>query len=146
VVARAVRQISAVPADVQVGFHLCYGDVEEQHFAQPTDAGTIASVIRGVLAAAPRPVSWFHLPVPIERDDEAYFAPLADLDLPEGTEVELGLLHHEDGLEGAARRIAAASTVLDRFGVGTECGFGRGPAERTAPLLDLHAAVIDAYR
>jgi hypothetical protein len=146
VVARAVRQIEAVPADVQVGFHLCYGDVEEQHFIQPTDAGTLASVIRGVVADSPRRVSWFHLPVPIERDDPEYFAPLADLDLPEGTELELGLLHHEDGVEGAERRIAAASTVLDSFGVGTECGFGRGPAERTAPLLDLHAAVVDAHR
>lgn len=146
VVARAIRQIDNVPADVQVGFHLCYGDVEEQHFVQPTDAGTLASVIRGIVAASPRAVSWFHLPVPIERDDAAYFAPLAGLDLPEGTELELGLLHHEDGVEGAERRIAAASAVLDSFGVGTECGFGRGPAERTAPLLDLHAAVVDAHR
>ncbi len=146
VIERAVRQIGAVPDDVPVGFHLCYGDVEEAHFIQPKDAGTLASVIRGVVAASPRPVAWFHLPVPIERDDAAYFAPLADLDLPAGTEIELGLLHHEDGIEGAERRIAAAATVLDRFGVGTECGFGRGPAERTAPLLDLHAAVVDAHR
>ncbi|GAA1992893.1 hypothetical protein [Microbacterium pumilum] len=145
VIDRAIRQIAAVPDDVEVGFHLCYGDVEEQHFIQPKDAGTLASVIRGILAASPRTVSWFHLPVPIERDDAAYFAPLADLDLPAGTELDLGLLHHEDGFEGAERRIAAAATVLDSFGVGTECGFGRGPAERTAPLLDLHAAVVDAH-
>ncbi len=145
VIDRALRQIAVVPDDVQVGFHLCYGDVEEQHFIQPRDAGTLASVIRGILSVSPRTVSWFHLPVPIERDDAAYFAPLADLDLPEGTEIELGLLHHEDGVEGAERRITAAATVLDSFGVGTECGFGRGPAERTAPLLELHAAVVDAH-
>jgi len=45
------------------------------------------------------------------------------------------------------RPFAAASrgaTVPDSFGVATECGFGRGPAEHTAPLLDLHAAVLDA--
>jgi methionine synthase II (cobalamin-independent) len=146
VVERATRQIAAVPEDVQVGFHLCYGDVEEEHFIQPKDTGTLASVIKGIVAVAPRTVSWFHLPVPIERDDVAYFAPLAGLNLPVDTGVELGLIHHEDGFEGAERRIAAASTVLDRFGVGTECGFGRGPAERTAPLLDLHAAIVDAHR
>lgn len=145
VIDRALRQIAAVPDEVQVGFHLCYGDVEEAHFIQPKDAGTLASVIRGIVAASPRTVTWFHLPVPIERDDAAYFAPLADLELPEGTEIELGLLHHEDGVEGAERRITAAATVLDSFGVGTECGFGRGPEERTAPLLDLHAAVVDAH-
>ncbi|MCU1477155.1 MAG: hypothetical protein JWQ64_1848 [Subtercola sp.] len=142
---RAIRQLAAVPDDIEVGFHLCYGDVEEAHFIEPKDAGTLASVVVSIVAASPRTVNWIHLPVPIERDDPAYFAPLAGLDLPEGTELELGLIHHEDGIEGAERRIAAASTVLDRFGVGTECGFGRGPAERTAPLLDLHAALIDAH-
>ena len=85
-----------------------------------------------------------HLPVPIERDDEAYFAPLQGLDLPDGTDLYLGLVHHEDGVEGAMRRIAAASTAASRFGIATECGLGRGPEERTAPLLDLHARIIEA--
>src|SRR5206468_12179320 len=85
VVERAARQAGAVPDDVSVGFHLCYGDVEEAHFVQPKDAGTLASVIRGLLAAAPRRVDWIHLPVPIERDDAAYFAPLSGVAVPDGT-------------------------------------------------------------
>ncbi|WP_375401435.1 hypothetical protein [uncultured Amnibacterium sp.] len=145
VVERAGRQAGHVPADVQVGFHLCYGDVEEAHFVQPTDTGTIAQVLGGLFATAPRHIDWVHLPVPIERDDAAYFAPLASVTVPVGTEIDLGLVHHEDGVEGAERRIAAAATVLDRFGVGTECGFGRGPATRTAPLLDLHRAIVEAH-
>ncbi len=143
VVERAARQAAAVPEDAAVGFHLCYGDVEEAHFVQPKDAGTLASVIRGLLAAAPRRIDWIHLPVPIERDDPAYFAPLADLPLPEETALVLGLVHHEDGVEGAMRRIDAAATAVPRFGVATECGFGRGPAERTVPLLDLHRAILE---
>ncbi|MGR6997006.1 metallopeptidase family protein [Yinghuangia aomiensis] len=131
VISRALWQAAAVPDDVQVGYHLCYGDVEEQHFVQPADAGHLADVLGGILAAAPRPVNWVHLPVPIERDDEAYFAPLAWVDVPEGTELYLGLLHHEDGVEGARRRAAAAATAVTTFGVGTECGFGRGPSDRT---------------
>lgn len=145
VIDRAARQAQAVPADVEVGFHLCYGDVEETHFVQPADAGWLAAVTRGILDRAGRPVTWIHLPVPIERDDAAFFAPLADVELPQTTELYLGLLHHEDGPEGAQRRIAAASTAQDRFGVATECGFGRGPSERTAGLLDLHAAVAEAW-
>ncbi|WP_431247313.1 hypothetical protein [Leifsonia xyli] len=145
VISRALWQAAAVPDDVQVGYHLCYGDVEEQHFVQPADAGHLADVLGGILAAAPRPVNWVHLPVPIERDDEAYFAPLAWVDVPEGTELYLGLLHHEDGVEGARRRAAAAATAVTTFGVGTECGFGRGPSDRTPSLLDLHAAVAEAW-
>jgi len=145
VVSRAVRQAQAVPADVEVGYHLCYGDVEEAHFVQPADAGWLAAVTSGILDGAGRPVAFIHLPVPIERDDAAYFAPLAEVEIPAETELYLGLLHHEDGTEGAERRIAAASTAQPRFGVATECGFGRGPSERTAGLLDLHAAVAGAW-
>ncbi|MFF2051576.1 hypothetical protein ACFVU2_08225 [Leifsonia sp. NPDC058194] len=145
VVARAVRQAQAVPSDVEVGYHLCYGDVEESHFVQPADAGWLAAVTRGILERAGRPIAFVHLPVPIEREDPEYFAPLAEVDLPSQTELYLGLLHHQDGVEGAARRVAAAATAVTRFGIATECGFGRGPSERTAGLLDLHAAVAGAW-
>jgi hypothetical protein len=141
VVARAVKQAAAVPDDVEVGYHLCYGDVEEHHFVEPADATMLAEVLIGLFAKSPRPIDWVHLPVPIARDDDAYFAPLADVKWPRRTAIYLGLLHHEDGDEGALRRAATASRVIPEYGVATECGFGRGPSERTASLLDLHAEV-----
>ena len=144
ILARLSRLIGAVPGDVEVGLHLCYGDVEEEHFVQPEDAGTLARVLAGVLAAAPRAIDFVHLPVPIERDDAAYFAPLADVEVPDGTELVLGLVHHEDGVAGALGRIRAARTAVPRFGIATECGMGRGTPERTAPLLDLHRQVVEA--
>lgn len=144
---RAVDQAARVPLDVQLGYHLCYGDVEESHFVQPTDAGHLADVVVGIVERAARHVDFIHLPVPIERDDADFFAPLAAISdrIPAATDIYLGLIHHEDGAEGARRRIAAASHALPHFGVATECGFGRGPAERTAPLLDLHAEVSLAW-
>ncbi|WP_375389701.1 hypothetical protein [uncultured Amnibacterium sp.] len=146
VLTRLADAAAHVPADVPVGFHLCYGDVEEAHFVQPKDAGVLAQVVTGLLGRAPRPLAYIHLPVPIERTDAAFFAPLADVALPEGTDLYLGLIHHEDGVEGALARIDAAATAVPRFGVATECGLGRGPAERTAPLLDLHRQVLEAAR
>ncbi|MGO4104204.1 hypothetical protein AB4Y63_09660 [Leifsonia sp. YAF41] len=145
----AARIASAVPAEVELGFHLCYGDVAESHFVEPPDSAHLVAVANGLRAAVSRPIDFVHLPVPIERDDAAYFAPLAELTLGTQTELFLGLVHHEDGIEGAERRIRAAAAPLtaagiNQFGVATECGFGRGPAERTAPLLALHAAVIEA--
>jgi hypothetical protein len=142
VLERAARQAAAVPADVEVGYHLCYGDVEESHFVQPADAGTLAEVLSGLFAHSPRPITWVHLPVPIERDDDAYFAPLAAVEWPTGTEIYLGLIHHEDGADGALRRANAASKYVADFGVATECGFGRGPSERTVTLLELHEQVL----
>ncbi|GAB2451134.1 hypothetical protein HD599_002371 [Conyzicola lurida] len=143
VLERGLRQAAAVPADVELGYHLCYGDVEESHFHQPTDAATLAEVAAGLLAGSPRAISWIHLPVPIERDDAAYFAPLETVEWGD-TELFLGLVHHEDGVDGALRRAAAAAPFVPAFGVSTECGFARGPVERTVPLLDLHAEVAAA--
>ncbi len=144
VISRAAQEASHVPADVPVGFHLCYGDYEGVHFAEPADTGHLASVIRGVLGAVDRPIAWFHLPVPIARDDAAYFAPLSGLEVPDGTDLVLGLVHHEDGVEGAQRRIAAAATAVPRFGIGTECGLGRRPDGTAESDLRLHAAILDA--
>lgn len=140
---------AAVPTAVQLGFHLCYGDVGEKHFVEPMTTQHLVTVANGLLEGVGRRIDWLHLPVPIERDDAEYFAPLAALRLPPQTHLFLGALHHEDGVEGARRRLQAAQPSLARagvneVGVATECGFGRGPAERTAPLLALHREIIES--
>lgn len=145
VVERSVRQAAAVADEVEVGYHLCYGDVEEQRLVQPTDAGLLAAIVAGILWATPRPITFIHLPVPIERDDAAYFTPIEAVDVPEGTELYRGLLHHEDGVAVARRRASAPAGALPRFGVATECGFGGVPSERTTALLEMHAAVAAAW-
>jgi hypothetical protein len=77
--------------------------------------------------------------VPRDRTDDAYFAPLKQLQLHPETRLFLGLVHLTDGWEGARRRTAAASRFMPDYGVSTECGLGRRPAETIVPLLDLLA-------
>ncbi|MGN8027543.1 hypothetical protein [Microbacterium sp. 22242] len=144
-VSRLASLIDAVPADAAAGVHLCYGDAAEKHFTEPADAGALVRYANAVIAAAHRPLTWLHLPVPIERDDDAYFAPLDGLALDEGTELYLGLVHREDGAEGAQRRIAAASPHAAAFGVATECGIGRAPAGSTVGILRTHAEVAEVW-
>ncbi|MBC6496671.1 hypothetical protein [Microbacterium sp. 4-7] len=142
-VSRLEGLIDAVPADVEVGVHLCYGDVAEKHFFEPTDAANLVRYANAVIAASARPLTWLHLPVPIERDDEAYFAPLADLAYD--GELYLGLVHREDGAEGAERRIAVAQRFAPQFGVATECGIGRAPEGTTDGILRTHSEVAAAW-
>lgn len=142
-VARLATLVDAVPADVEVGVHLCYGDAGERHFVEPTDAANLVRYANAVAEASERPFTWLHLPVPIERDDEAYFAPLVDL--APVNELYLGLVHREDGVEGAQRRIAAAQRFAPAFGVATECGIGRAPAGSTEGILRTHAEVAAAW-
>lgn len=139
IVRRLVRAGEAIPPTIPLAYHLCYGSAFDVHFAEPDDTQLMADMIRGVLAGIDRTVERLHLPVPIERDDIEYFDPLADLETG-STELYLGLVHHEDGLEGARRRIAAAQRSVPSFGVAAECGTGRTLFDPNA-LIRLHAAV-----
>ena len=80
------------------------------------------------------------MPVPRNRTDEAYYAPLRGLQLKPGAELYLGLLHLSDGIEGARKRINAAKTAVADFGIGAECGMGRRNPSTIPEFLRLHRA------
>ena len=92
-----------------------------------------------ITRSVPRPITWIHMPVPRDRSDDAYFAPLKNLKLRPETTLALGLVHHTDGLEGTARRMATARKYAANFAIGTECGFGRRRPETIPELLRIHA-------
>jgi hypothetical protein len=85
------------------------------------------------------------VPVPIDRDDDAFFAPFRTLALPADCQLYLGLVHAKDGTPGALRRAQAAKKAITKFGIASECGLGRckTPAD-VRTLLDLHAEVARA--
>jgi hypothetical protein len=138
---RMVRLSALVPEPCELGFHLCYGDPGHKHIKEPGDLGVCVQLANGVCAGASRPVNWIHMPVPRERRDTDYVAPLKNLKLMPGTELYLGLLHLTDGVAGARARIEAATAFRNDFGIATECGFGRRPPQTIPALLELHAEV-----
>jgi methionine synthase II (cobalamin-independent) len=141
IMTRLKRISEAVPADVELGYHLCYGDVDGKHFIDPEDAGKLVELANALSASIDRPIAWIHMPVPIDRSDDAYFAPLAGLKLKPGTELYLGCVHAEDGADGTRRRIEAARRYAADFGVATECGMGRCKTPNVVvDLLEIHAA------
>lgn len=141
IIERLLRLAALVPGDVELGFHLCYGDANHRHFVEPRDAAKLVDIANAVCTGTPRPLQWIHMPVPRSRDDDAYFEPMRDLRLQPPTRLFLGLVHHTDGVEGTRRRIDAARRAVGGFGVATECGMGRRPPETIPALLDEHAAV-----
>lgn len=143
IVERLTRITNAVPAGVEAGIHLCYGDSGHKHFKEPEDTSKLVAVANAVAAGATREIAWIHMPVPRNRADDAYFAPLRALKLKPETELYLGLVHRTDGIDGARKRIAAARKAWPRFGIATECGFGRRPAQDVADLLRLHREISD---
>ena len=138
---RLRRLGEAVPRDVELGYHFCYGDMNHRHSLEPRDMGLMIDLANDLAKALPRPIAYFHMPVPRGRDDAAYFAPLARLASEASTELYLGLVHFTDGIDGARRRIAVASRYRQDFGIATECGFGRRAPETIQRLLELHAEI-----
>lgn len=147
VVTRLAELSGWIPPEVLLGYHLCYGDApskegEGRHWKEPEDTSKLVAVASAVTERAARPLDWFSMPVPISRDDDAYFEPLTDLRLNGRTRLYLGLVHYSDGVEGAQRRVDTARRHYDRgFGVATECGMGRKARERIPELLEIQARV-----
>ena len=126
-----------VPADVELGYHLCYGTPRDEHLVMPKDTAILVEVANGLASKLQRQLDFLHMPVPRDRVDDAYYAPLAKLKLPPETELYLGLIHHQDH-SGDKQRIATAQKVMPSFGIASECGWGRTDPGRVPGLIESH--------
>jgi hypothetical protein len=139
---RMGRICTSIPDGVELGLHLCYGDFAGRHFVEPVDASKMVEFANALVRTIAHPLAYIHMPVPRARSDDAFHRPFRDLALPAGTELYLGVVHAEDGIDGTRARIAAAERYAPAFGIATECGMARARSPATVrKLLDIHAAV-----
>lgn len=133
----------AVPATVDLGYHLCYGSPADEHLVLPKDSGILVEMANAISASVKRSIQYFHMPVMKDRTDDAYFTPLENLAISPDTHLYLGLIHHNDSA-GNETRLAAAKRHARVDGIATECGMARGEPTRLASLLSGHAHLIQA--
>jgi hypothetical protein len=139
VIERLALHCNRVPRQVELGVHLCYGSYGGRHWKEPESTANMVEVHNRLAGTLSRAIDYLHMPVPVERKDDAYFAPLADLKLAPATKLFLGLVHDIDGVEGTRQRVAVAAKYRSDFGIAAECGFGRRPPETIPNLLRIHA-------
>ena len=141
---RLVRLAAAVGPDVEMGYHLCYGDMGHVHFVQPKNTDLLVELANTIVQSVGpvHRVSYFHMPVPKDKTDEAYVLPLKVLAL-HGARLFLGVVHpHDEG--GTRTRLEAAKAVFpDVAGVSTECGLGRTPKDDLDRVLEICASVTE---
>lgn len=141
-----VTACAAVPREIDLGLHFCYGDLDGKHFFDPADAGKMVELANALFGTA-RPITYLHLPVPLSAAEDGFFRPLADLKRPATTELYLGLVQQADGAEGARKRIELAAKHVTGFGVATECGIARTRTpDLVTRLLETHAAITQEPR
>ena len=139
---RLIRLAKAVDADVEMGYHLCYGDLGHKHFVEPSDTGLMVELANDIVEniSPVHRIAYFHMPVPKDRKDREYFSPLKGLDL-HGADLFLGVVHPHDE-HGTRERLDAARAVYSNVaGVGTECGMGRTPREDVDSILQICASI-----
>jgi methionine synthase II (cobalamin-independent) len=136
------RIAAAVASPVMLGFHFCYGDLAHRHLVEPADLSLSVRMANLAISSVKRSVAWIHMPVPINRSDDAYFAPLRELKSGDA-KVFLGLIHLHDGTEGSLKRAEVARRYLSGFGIATECGLGRRPSETLPDVLRIHREVAE---
>lgn len=159
--ASVARLAAWVADDVELTFHLCYGDSKfgaspfmgeppdpdnnpgGRHI-WPRDATTIVAVANGLSRHIERHIDAIQAATVRTWTKPAHWAPLADLALEPETEFFLGVVHTEDGVEGARARIELASRFLPSFGVSTECGLGRHSPEQLEQAATIFRALVPA--
>ena len=140
IIERMQRLCAAIPDDVELGLHLCYGDFGAKHFVEPKDAAKMVDFANTLGRSIKHKLAYIHMPVPVDRNDDAFHRPFRDLALALGTALFLGVVHAKDGTEGTKARIAAARRHAPEFGIATECGMARARPEQTVrTLLKIHA-------
>ncbi|ETS84444.1 hypothetical protein PFICI_02469 [Pestalotiopsis fici W106-1] len=141
-VERIAALVGSVAPGVEVGMHICYGDMKHKHFIQPKDTEDIVRITNSVAQKAGRPINWVHFPVPRDRDDDAYFQPLEGLKTGSDTEFFIGLVHPHDE-DGSRKRLEVAARHLKgkRYGVATECGLGRAPQDEFDTIAKISTAI-----
>jgi methionine synthase II (cobalamin-independent) len=143
-VARTVAALAPrIPADVMLGYHLCFGTLGGWPMHRPKSLGSCVALARVVLEASQRTVDYIHMPV-LDGADDSYFAPLKSFKAPD-TKIYLGVIHHMDDRAEFTRLVSAAARSIANFGIAAPCGFGREPRP-AAGLLKEHVDAMAALR
>jgi hypothetical protein len=130
-----------IPPGVALGYHFCFGTLGGWPRFRPDDLGQAVQLANGFVAASGRKVDWIHLPV-LDRDDDAFFAPLRNLE-PYGGRVYLGMTHNMSNFKS---RLQIARKYLPDFGLGGYCGFGRVPVSQLPSVLADHFEAMKIAR
>jgi hypothetical protein len=139
---RLTHLAAAIDPEVEMGYHICYGDMGHVHFVQPADTEVMVDMANAIVQKISpiHQIAYIHMPVPQDRTDEAYFSPMEKLEL-HGTKLFLGLVHANDE-SGTRKRLRAAQAIYpDIHGIASECGLGRTPPEELGSIFEICASV-----
>lgn len=136
------RIMPHIPAEVMIGYHLCYGTLPTWPMAPLGSIRTQISLANALVEKTGRKVDFMHLVLPREPNDQ-FFEGSEELQIGDA-DLYLGLLQDDDTLEDNITRISIAEKYFPEFGTSYVCGFGRRELSATSSLLERHRDVANA--
>src|SRR5262245_38564946 len=110
------RLSQLLPDAAKLGFHFCFGTFGGWPAFVPDNLGRAVDLINGAVASTGRRVDWVHIPT-LDRTDEAFYAPLANLDVG-AARIYLGAIHNMSTLK---ERLDVARKFVPDFGLAAYC-------------------------
>ena len=127
------------PVGARFGIHLCLGDFHHTAYGAMRDVRPLVLLANAIAAGFPddRVLEYVHAPFAAAKEppieDEAFYEPLRDLDLPEDTRFIAGFLHESLDTEAHRELLARIERLAGReVDVAAACGLGRRDSDEEA--------------
>jgi hypothetical protein len=143
---------AGMPEGTRFGIHICLGDFHHKAITTMRDVRPVVLVANAVVERWPagRILEYVHAPFaaanepPVEAD--AFYAPLADLTLPDDTRFIAGFIHESLELDDHRELLARIEGLLGRqVDIAAACGLGRRPDDDQAwDAMRKSVALIEA--
>ncbi len=124
--------VSGAPDGTHWGIHLCLGDFHHRAYGNMTDTGALVALCNELAVNWPSGCTLDYIHVPFAAaaeppvDDEAFYAPLSDLDLPDDVRLIAGFLHEKLDHQAHRDLLARIEGYVGReVDIAAACGLGR---------------------
>jgi hypothetical protein len=144
-VGQSIANLSpSIPADVALGYHLCYGTLGGWPMRHGKDLGILVKAVDLMRTNSACQVDYIHIPI-VDDGNADYFSPLSQID-PGDAKLFFGVIHNMRDRAGFENKLRELRKYVSDFGLGAPCGFGREAAGRLEEMLDEHRTALEIYR
>lgn len=139
-----VRLVTATPIGARFGLHLCLGDMNHRALGSMRDAGPLVRLTNAIARRWPvtHPLDFVHVPLAaaVERppNRRSFYAPLADLALPDDVALVAGFVHESLHIDAQEQLLRYLTELTRRpVDVASSCGLGRRDRPRADAAMEL---------
>mgnify|MGYP001165309865 CR=1 FL=1 len=133
-----------IPNDALLGFHFCYGELNNLVESIPSFLSNIVSMANVVSLGSGRSIDWIHLPISLGKINDDYFNPLKELD-KSIKRINLGLINVSEGIDSIMEKIELVKKVKIDFGVSTPCCISIKNSNDLITQLEMHKIIANYF-